>query len=223
LTTGILETEIIYKLSGKAGKAILRQPLTTISSISGACPMKAHQICENFNPVADVDTLTSLRLLGINGETLDIIRDELSVHLWIHDEEHKIVYGNNGFTKNFGTFLQQTCHQCMMKEKNICSCCLSKRSMDNEKPEWCRFCKRRNSGYDINIIHTPITNKNGRKFILHSSLHIKNLNILTEAPNSPKQKGDEEKKFLIMHAACKKAWNKNNNETIIDNLISSMT
>jgi hypothetical protein len=185
--------------------------------------MKAHQICENFNPVADVDTLTSLRLLGINGETLDIMRDELSFHLWMHDEEHKIVYGNNGFTKNFGTFLQQTCHQCMMKEKNICSCCLSKKSMDNEKPERCRFCKRRNSGYDINIIHTPITNENGHKFILHSSLHIKNLNILTEAPNSPKQKGDEEKKILIMHAACKKAWNKNNNETIIDNLISSMT
>ena len=184
--------------------------------------MKNNNILKKSDNFMDTDTASTLRFLGINSESFDIMRDDLSVHLWIHDENNIIVYGNQSFTKNFGPCLKQKCHQCLMGGKTSCRCCLSKISMKNEKPACCELCKRRNSRYDINIIHTPITDTDGHKFILHSSLHIKDLSILATKLSPQQQSKDEEKKNLIMQAACKKTRDENNGVTI-DNFISSMT
>ncbi|MDO8948744.1 MAG: hypothetical protein Q7U88_16565 [Desulfocapsaceae bacterium] len=180
--------------------------------------MKPNQIqrCEEFDKVTTVEALTTLRLLGIKSASYNTMLNELPVYLWIHDDRQKIVYGNRAFIENFPTCLQQPCHQCLMGEESPCSCCPSEKFQGNKTPERCNLCKRGKSGYDINIIHKPITHQNGEKFIFHSSRHITDLSILADNLYPEKQNTNEEQKFLIMCAACKRARDENNNWVTID-------
>jgi len=181
--------------------------------------MKPNQTWENFDKIADVKTLTTLRLLGINNVSFNSIQDDISLHLWIHDGNNIIVYENQSFTKNFGTCLKQKCHQCLMGEKTVCNCCLSKKSAGNKKSGWCRLCKRGTNGYDMNIFHTPTSNNNEHNFILHSSLHVTDLNIMAENLYPEMPPIDEEKKILVMCAACKRARDEKNNWVTVDSQI----
>ncbi|MBU0961826.1 MAG: hypothetical protein KKD01_19225 [Proteobacteria bacterium] len=138
--------------------------------------MKQKQTRELFNDIFNISSIQ--RMLEADKESFNTMLDELPVCLWLHDENHTIIYSNKGFKEKFGTCQKQTCYQCIMREKNVCSCCQSKKSLANEKPDQCNLCKRGNCGYDINIIHMPITDKDGQKFILKSSLHIKELGLL---------------------------------------------
>lgn len=140
--------------------------------------MKPNQTEEKFDEVADI--LTTLILLEIDSESFNSILDELPVYLWMHDENHNIVYGNQGFKAKFGGCQKKTCYQSLMGEKEVCSCCLSQKTLENVKPERCNLCKRGTSGYDINMFHTPITYKDGQKLILKSSHHLKDLSVLVE-------------------------------------------
>ena len=114
-------------------------------------------------PETVTDILTTLKILGIDldTESFSSMLDELPVFLWVHDENNTIVYGNREFRENFGTCVKQKCHQCLMGKSEPCQCCLSRKAGRGEKTERCKLCKRRNNGYDINIFHTPITNKEG--------------------------------------------------------------
>lgn len=103
--------------------------------------------------------------------------DGLPIYLWMHDENYTIVYANHAFKEKFGQDQNLTCYQCLMGEKNVCSCCLFKNPLKNVQPEMCKVCKRKNSGYDIDIYHIPIIDKKGQKFILTSNLHIDDLDI----------------------------------------------
>lgn len=119
-------------------------------------------------------------LLGIERESFNTMLDDLPVCLWMHDENYTLVYGNHSFKVAFGNYYKQRCYQCLMRKKEVCSCCRSQRSLTSKKPEQCKLCKRRASVYDINMFHTPITDNKGQKFILKSSLHINDLKNLTK-------------------------------------------
>ena len=172
----------------------------------------------NNQPDTVDDILTILRVLGIDLETesFSSMLDELPVFLWVHDENNTIVYGNREFRENFGTCVQQKCHQCLMGRQKTCNCCHSNETLNNNKTERCTFCKRRNSGYDINIFHTPINNNNGRKYILKSSFHIIDLGILAE--NLYQDKPDTERKeiFLVKCSSCSLVKDQNNEWISID-------
>lgn len=100
--------------------------------------------------------------------------DNLSVYLWMHDENYSIIYANRAFKEEFGPYKNQKCYQCLMGEKDICSCCLFKKPLKNIEPDRCKVCKRKNSGYDLSIFQNLIINQKGQKFTLTSSLHIEN-------------------------------------------------
>lgn len=173
----------------------------------------------NGNPLDTVDNiLTTLRVLGIDMETesFSSMLDELPVFLWVHDESNTIVYGNREFRENFGTCVKQKCHQCLMGKENACNCCLSREALHNDKTERCKLCKRRNSGYDINIFHTPITNRNSRKYILKSSFHINDLAILAENLYQGKPGTGHGENFLTMCSSCGLVRDKNNDWVVID-------
>lgn len=174
---------------------------------------------EKVDTITDIETLTTLRLLGINSASLNAMLSTLPVTLWIQDDAHTIVYGNPEFRENFRTCLHQRCHQCLRGEESACSCCLSKKIVENEKTARCNHCKRGKYGYDINIIHQPITTKSGHTFILHSSRHLPDLRILAECLYPEMQNSNEEKKFLVMCAACKKARDEDDNWVTINSKV----
>ena len=130
-----------------------------------------------------VDLLSITRALGIDKESFDGMLDGLPVYLWIHDEKHTIIFGNQAFEKKFGVWRNQKCYRLIMQEKSVCSCCPYETLLKNMKAEQCKLCNRGNFGYDINIVHVPITNKDGRKFIVTSNLHLKYLNTHKETSN----------------------------------------
>lgn len=140
------------------------------------------------------DILTTLRVLGIELETesFSSMLEEFPVVFWVHDENNNIVYGNREFRDNFSTCDEQKCHQCLMGSQKVCNCCLSYKALSSNGKERCKLCKRGNCGYDINIFHIPITNRNGQKYILKSSFHIKDPGILAE--NLHQNKPDTERK-----------------------------
>lgn len=172
---------------------------------------------ENQPYTAD-DILTTLRVLGIDLETesFSSMLDELPIFLWVHDENNIIVYGNSEFKENFGTCVKQKCHQSLMGKKKTCGCCISQKVLRNNNPERCKLCKRRNNGYDINIFHTPITNRKSRKYILKSSFHIKDLGILAESLYQDKPDNERKEIFLVMCSSCNRAKDQDNNWSAID-------
>ncbi|MCP4340101.1 MAG: hypothetical protein GY799_14730 [Desulfobulbaceae bacterium] len=120
------------------------------------------------------------KMLGRGRESFNTMLDELPAYLWMHDENYTIVYANHAFKEKFGNCTNQKCYQCLMGNENACSCCRLKKILKNMKAEQCKLCKRVNFGYDINIVHMPIINKDGQKFIIKSNLHINYLGLQTE-------------------------------------------
>ena len=179
--------------------------------------MKQNKTREKNDEVADI--LTTLKLLGIESESFNKTLDNLPMYLWVHDEKHRIIYGNSSFKKNFATLHKQKCYQCLMGEENVCGCCPSRKTLGDEQTEQCKLCKRGNSGYDLNVFHTPITNKEGRKFVLTSSLHIKNLASLVGNHFSETQGMDSSREFLLICASCKKVRGQYGNWVAVDNHI----
>ena len=152
---------------------------TNRSSLIDISAMKEKQIREKFK--AAIRILTTFRQPEKESDSLNNVLDDLPVYLWMHDENHRIVYENSGVTKEIGTCRKQRCYQCLMGATGVCPCCKSKKVLKNKVMEQCTFCKRRYSGYDISIFHIPIINKEGQQFILTSSLHIKDPGVLSEA------------------------------------------
>ena len=111
-------------------------------------------------------------LLGVDVHSLNRLTDDLPICLWIHDEYHSILYGNKHFLENYGCCVKKTCYQYLMGERKPCSCCLTRRSLVEKRVQSCKFCKRNELGYELNSFHTPVTNKNGDRFILTSSFHV---------------------------------------------------
>ena len=179
--------------------------------------MKQIQSRKKIDDVADI--LTTLKLLGIESELFNKTLEELPVNLWVHDENYMIVYGNNSFKENYGDFQKQSCHQCLMGEKNICRCCPVMTLLEDEKNKQCKLCRRGNSGYDLNLSHTLITHPNGKKFVLKSGLFIKDFGILAENHFFKKQNRDWENIIIIMCASCKRVRDKDNNWIAVDNHI----
>lgn len=147
-----------------------------VASILRSYPMQHSPPRKQLDDIVDI--LSIQRILGMKIESFNSILDELPVYLWMHDENHTVVYGNDAFKETFGTYQKQTCYQCLMGKSDVCSCCRSQKTLPNKIPAQCKICKRGNSGYDINIFHMPITNKDGQQFILKSSLHINDLMLL---------------------------------------------
>lgn len=124
-----------------------------------------------------VDLLSIARALGINRKSFDIMVDGLPVYFWIHDEKHTIIFANQAFEENFGVWRHQKCYQLIMRKESACSCCPFEKIMEHMKAEQCKLCNRGEFGYDINIFHVPIINKDGRKFVVTSTLHLQDFTI----------------------------------------------
>lgn len=175
---------------------------------------------KNFEDFADI--FSALQLLGIDDDDFVSIMDEIDElpdYLWIHDENNVIVYGNSSFLKNFGNCIKQTCYQCLMNEKKTCPCCLSCKSLANDKTTRCTLCKRSDAGYDINIYHTPITNHNGQKFMINSSFHLEETGYLTSRLKLQKTHNAGETLFLVMCSACNRMKGRDDNWVSIDNTL----
>ena len=143
--------------------------------------MKAKKIRKKID--SSIDILTTLSLS--ERESLPPLLDDLPVYLWMHDQEHRIIYANQEFNNHFINCRNKTCYQCLMGKTSVCSCCLLKKMTTKKKAQQCRLCKRGTSGYDIIIFHTPIINNAGEQFILKSSVHIQEPKLLSKT-GSPK-------------------------------------
>ncbi len=167
--------------------------------------------------IADISTL--LDLLRIDTESYGNLTDDLPVYIWVHDENHTVVYGNKHFLQSYDHCLKKSCYQCLMGEKTPCRCCQSRKSFATNKPQRCQLCKRNGFGYDLNTFHTPLTNKHGDSFILKSSLHLDDTGALAEKNFARKLREYSANIFLVMCSACNKIKDKENNWISIDNYI----
>lgn len=121
------------------------------------------------------DLFSAVKLLGMDARTFIRIMDKiegLPVHLWIHDKNYVIVYGNSYFLEDVGDCVQQPCYRYLMGGKQVCTCCPSNKCSAGNCTGKCILCRRNDFGYDINIFHTPITNMAGDKFIIKSSYYL---------------------------------------------------
>lgn len=158
--------------------------------------------------------LASLNILGIEPDSLHDLIDELPVHLWIHDENNKIFYANQGFIRKFGPCLAKSCYKALQGRGEICSCCKSTAAYKSRSPEKCAICRRCNNGYDVSVTHTPVTNVFGENFILKSSFFINNISTLENKNKRVKDSINE--KFVVVCSGCKKAKINRENWTAID-------
>lgn len=134
----------------------------------------------------------SLKLLGIDPQSFSRVLETLPLNLWIHDENYKIFYGNSSFSNTFGAFQNKRCHQLLMGKQDVCSCCRSKRILEDQRPRRCKLCTQRKCGYELHLFHTPIISRTGHLYILKSSLYLSNSDIFLKssvpAPQSSPQK-----------------------------------
>ncbi len=110
--------------------------------------------------------------------SINILLDELPVCFWMHDEDYSIVYANRAVEERFGPCYGRKCYEYFMKENSICNCCLSKSILSGEHKEMCSHCKRSNKAFDIDIYHISLVNKDGKKFIVKSNMHIHDMSFL---------------------------------------------
>ena len=178
---------------------------------------------KNFDDFAEI--FHALKLLGIEAETFLSIMDDIDKlpdHLWIHNEDNTIVYGNHDFIKNFNPCMKQTCYQCLMGEEKPCDCCLSKKAFATNSTQRCTLCKRYGKGYDLNIYHTPISNDRGQRYMMKSSFFLEETSNLANSLRLVDEKEGGETLYLSMCSACSRVRDKNDNwvsidETQIDN------
>ena len=171
------------------------------------------------------DLLSTFKLLGIDAPavvgTMDEIGD-LPIHLWIHDKNHNIIYGNSFFLENAASCMKQPCYTHLMGEKTVCRCCLAKECLTRNTIEKCTKCQRNNLGYDINVFHIPLTNAEGDTFMIKSSYHldchIEETGSLTNRFKATKKEAGDETLFLVMCSACNRKKDDNNNWVSSDTL-----
>lgn len=160
----------------------------------------------------------ALDVLGIGREIFFNLleeRDELPVNFWIHDANRILVYGNSFFKETYGHCLKRSCHQCLMGEKNICTCCQSDKALASFKAKKCSVCKRNGYGYDINVLHSPIITRD-RSFILTSYLH---LEATDDVDRLLQQQEDADTlSFLVRCSACNRTKDSSGNWVGMDTI-----
>jgi len=158
--------------------------------------------------------LETLEILGVQSDTLAALIDELPVFLWAHDEDNTIVYANPEFRKRYNSCLGKKCYKIVEGEEQMCRCCRSAAAFEDKSVGRCEICRRKNNGYDMSITHTPLSNKEGQKFILKSSFNIRSIDdIRTKLPEI---NGDKDKGLLVMCSNCKRAKVDKNRWVTID-------
>lgn len=165
------------------------------------------------------EIFSALKLLGINEVALDKIIakvDDLAVHLWIHDKQHTIVYGNSFFLNNVANCIQQSCYQRLMGRKKVCSCCMSQKCIAGNTTQRCTLCKRNYLGYDINIVHAPVHNADGDRFVIKASYYLEESNDL--AKRIEQKIADNEPIFLIMCSVCNRIKDKSSSWVSINTI-----
>lgn len=97
---------------------------------------------------------------------------DLPISLWAHDENHTVVYGNKLFMEKFGSSCGQQCHDCLMAEGEQCDCCQTRNITNQNELQKCHLCKRKENGYDINVCHTSMKNRYGKRIFLKTGFHV---------------------------------------------------
>jgi hypothetical protein len=168
--------------------------------------------------IADgADILAPLELLGIEKEVMVSLlnkREDLPIYLWIHDADHKIIYGNSSFAGTYGNCLKQPCYRSLMGKESSCSCCLSEKVLAGHTTEKCSVCRRNGHGYDIEIVHTTIKNNKNQTFIVKSSYHLEDDDDL--AGRFREKKSADLPLFLVQCSSCDKVKDKSGNWVSIE-------
>ena len=166
--------------------------------------------CEDF-----ADLFSAVRQLGIDDRDFMRLMDEiedLPVHLWIHDQNHRIVYGNSYLLEKVGNCMMRPCYRHFMGEKQVCGCCPATNSSGGVRAEQCTICKRNGFGYDISISHTSITNKAGEAFVIKSSYHLDDAaGTLAGHFQATGNAAGKKTRYMVLCSACNRMKNDDNN------------
>jgi PAS domain len=153
-----------------------------------------------------VDISTPSAFLGIPQEKFRDLIDNLPVYLWMHDENYTIVHANKRFRDKHGDCLGMFCHQFLMKQDGICDCCMSGYVLTRNKNKKCHgcSCEGRNSG--IQTFHRPISGKDGKKYVLKSTIEMDKLYTCLNDSADEKEYTHENSSnsFWSMCSSCKK-------------------
>lgn len=146
-----------------------------------AYPGRKNRIQKIFDRIADFDTIVDC--LGLDRSVLYNSLDtdseffisnilDLPISLWAHDENHTVVYGNKIFMEKFGSPCSQQCHDCLMSEEQQCDCCQTRSIKNRYESKKCHLCKRNGKGYDLNVCHTSMKNRDGKRIFLKVGFHV---------------------------------------------------
>jgi hypothetical protein len=143
--------------------------------------------------------------LGLTAQELYESVNAMPFYLWIHSDDHRLVFHNQVVTEKFGDCLGRHCHTCLMGKKDACSCCKTKEILESKQPSQCQGCRRGGNGQLYDTYHSPLVKQNGSKYVISLSFESGNGHAAQdEELGSKETKSNEEKTFCSMCAACKR-------------------
>ena len=174
------------------------------------------------NPIHNSDLTDMLDYLGVEREYfrktfsatttfLPVAEQKHPAGIWLHDEQQTIVCANRHFLDQYGNCIKKRCYRRLMGKENICGCCRSLRAFSRHAPQHCNLCNRKNSGFDINTFHVPITNIYGERFILKSTFQIDYSDAVSEDVFMEGQGECSHHDILVSCSACHRIKDREDN------------
>ncbi|MFT5729331.1 MAG: hypothetical protein ACI8PB_003496 [Desulforhopalus sp.] len=127
---------------------------------------------------------------------------DLPICLWAHDENHRVFYGNKLFMEKFGKCCKQPCHRCLMGEGKQCDCCQTRNTATQNELQKCHLCKRKENGYDINVYHTSMKNRYGKRIFLKTSFHVDDAKAVLDGFYARHNRKASKKLLLTICSGC---------------------
>jgi hypothetical protein len=153
-----------------------------------------------------VDIVAVPTFLAIPQKKFRDIIEELPVHFWVHDENFTIVHTNSRFRNKYGNCNGKLCHRCIMKNDQVCSCCMSGQTLKSKSVKKCSNSGCLAAGRNTHIFHRPFAKKDGSKYVLKSMVEMDSMHDnLSEYENEYESPGENMLNvFWTMCSGCKK-------------------
>ncbi|MFT5700090.1 MAG: hypothetical protein ACI8ZB_002961 [Desulforhopalus sp.] len=146
---------------------------------------------------------------------------DLPICLWAHDENHTVLYGNKLFMEKFDKSCNQKCHECLMDEGEKCDCCQTGNTATQNGLQKCHLCKRKENGYDIDIYHTSMKNRYGKRIFLKISFHVDDAKAVLEGYYARQSRKSTKRLLLTICSGCHKIKNPRGKWVNIDERVLS--
>ncbi|MBU0479612.1 MAG: hypothetical protein KKG47_00790 [Proteobacteria bacterium] len=159
--------------------------------------------------------------LGLTAQELYESVNAIPVYLWIHNQDHKVVYHNQLVKEKFGNCLGRDCHTCLMGRHETCSCCKTSEILESRQPYKCHGCRRGGNGQVFDTFHTPLAQYKGSKYVLSLSVVSDNGQKIqnTQYPGNNKEV-KEERTFCSMCSGCRKIKESENQWVNVEKYLS---